>query len=233
MPVDVGPAQRAFGPKSGPAARPKVKEESVGPEFVVLLDDAGDRVGRERKEAVHHSETPLHLGFSCYVLDADDRLLVTRRALAKKTFPGMWTNSFCGHPYPGESLTAAARRRGLQELGLPIGDVITVLPSFRYRAELDGLVENEICPVTATRVETAARLSPEPGEVSDWDWVPWQAFARQVTDRSRTVSPWCREQVHGLARLGPPAQWEDASKDLPPTLRVLTDVPAAAGTGLP
>ena len=101
----------------------------------MLLDEDGNAVGVADKHAVHHAETPLHLAFSCYVLDADGRLLVTRRALAKATFPGVWTNSCCGHPAPGEDVEAAVVRRVGQELGLSLRDLRLVLPRFRYRAE--------------------------------------------------------------------------------------------------
>ena len=200
-------------------------------EYVVLLDESGAPVGRAPKDLVHDANTPLHLGFSCYVLDTDDRLLVTRRASTKKTFPDTWTNSFCGHPEPEESLVAAVRRRGLHELQLDVAQVVTVLPRFRYRAAMNGVVEHEICPVTSTRVEAGATVGPHSDEVSDWEWVPWQVFAREVADGSRAVSPWCREQVQELAQLGPTGSWTDASHDLPPALRGHIEAPdGRAGT---
>ena len=188
-------------------------------ESVVLLDEQGVPIGEAAKADVHHADTPLHLGFSCYVLDSSDRLLVTRRAVTKRTFPGVWTNSFCGHPAPGEPIGDAVRRRASDELGLTLGAVTVVLPDFRYRAEMAGVVELEICPVTVARVPAGAVPAPRDDEVADWEWVPWDVFADAVTTGGREVSRWCAEQVPLLQRLGPPGSWADASAGLPPALR--------------
>ena len=188
-------------------------------ESVVLLDEQGVPIGEAAKADVHHADTPLHLGFSCYVLDPADRLLLTRRSTAKRTFPGVWTNSFCGHPAPGEPLVDAVRRRASDELGLRLGEVSVVLPDFRYRAEMDGVVELEICPVTVARVAEGADTTPAADEVADWEWVPWAAFANAVTTGAREVSTWCAEQVPLLERLGSPNTWTDESAGLPPALR--------------
>ena len=101
------------------------------PELVVLLDSDGGAAGTLDKSLVHHGDTPLHLAFSCYVFDTDNRLLLSQRALSKSTFPGLWTNSVCGHPGPDESVTAAAMRRCLDELGLQITDPRLILPTFQ------------------------------------------------------------------------------------------------------
>jgi isopentenyl-diphosphate delta-isomerase len=81
------------------------------------------------------------------VFDAAGRLLLTRRALTKVSFPGLWTNSVCGHPAPGETDVDTVRRRAARELGMSVYDVLPALPHFRYRACFAGVVENEICPV--------------------------------------------------------------------------------------
>ena len=151
------------------------------------------------------AHTPLHLGFSCYVFDADDHLLVTRRALDKRTFPGVWTNSFCGHPAPVEPLSYAVRRRAADELGLEVGEPRLVLPQFRYRAEMGGIVELELCPVLSVHVDRSEPLRPRADEVAEWSWEPWDDVVASVS-RGREVSVWCREQVALLARLGLPEQ---------------------------
>lgn len=177
-------------------------------EEVVLLDEAGRAVGTASKALVHSRETPLHLAFSCYVFDGplagSASLLLTRRAEHKATWPGVWTNSFCGHPAPGEDLFEAVRRRGREELGLSLTDLRLVLPAFRYTAEMaDGTRENEMCPVfTAT---TSAVARPDPEEVDEATWVPWASLVTGVLTGTRSVSPWCAEQVtllHGLTRDG-------------------------------
>jgi isopentenyl-diphosphate delta-isomerase len=184
-------------------------------EHVVLVDDDGTARGTAAKATVHGAHTPLHLGFSCYVFDADDNLLVTRRALDKRTFPGVWTNSFCGHPAPGEPLPYAVRRRAADELGLEVGEPRLVLPRFRYRAEMDGVVELELCPVLAVHVDRAEPLRPRPDEVAEWSWEPWDDVVQAVS-QGREVSVWCREQIAQLAPLGSPAAWPDESPGLLP-----------------
>lgn len=190
---------------------------SPAPELVVLLDEAGRAVGTTPKAGVHHADTPLHLAFSCYLFDAHGRLLLTRRALHKATWPGAWTNSVCGHPAPGETPAAAVRRRVLDEVGVRVRDVRLVLPGFRYRAVMDnGVVENEMCPVFVAVTDDEPR--PDPGEVADVAWTDWAAFRAGVLDGSDEVSPWCREQVAALPEqpLAAPAR---PDSELPPAAR--------------
>jgi isopentenyl-diphosphate delta-isomerase len=186
----------------------------VTTEQVVLLDEDGRAIGTAAKAEVHGTDTPLHLAFSCYVFDGAGRLLVTQRAVAKPTFGGVWTNSCCGHPAPGEPIADAVRRRTEQELGLELAGVRLLLPRFRYRAVGDnGTVEHELCPVFVATASGDPR--PDPTEVEAWEWVPWAAFRDDVRSGRRDVSQWCREQVAELPedpRSVPPAD----PVDLPP-----------------
>jgi isopentenyl-diphosphate delta-isomerase len=186
-------------------------------ESVVLLSEDGEAVGVAPKASVHDEHTPLHLAFSCYVLDDDGRLLVTRRALSKRTFPGVWTNSCCGHPGPGESLPDAVVRRVDQELGLGLTDLRLVLPRFRYVAEQDGVRENEMCPTYVARAVGEVRADAT--EVEAHQWEPWPDFRAAVLSGERDVSSWCREQVLVLPEdlLHAVARPED---ELPPAARV-------------
>lgn len=168
---------------------------------VTLLSADGVAIGTRAKDAVHTTDTPLHLAFSCHVFDRDGRLLVTRRALAKRTWPGVWTNSFCGHPRPGEDMTDAVHRRAHDELGLRLADVTLVLPDYRYRAvDASGIVENEICPVHVAIAD--GPLSPDPDEVAEWAWVDPAEFTDSVIGAPFAFSPWLVEQLPQLRDLG-------------------------------
>ncbi len=164
-----------------------------GVELVVLVDDDGNPVGTAEKSAVHGAHTPRHLAFSCYGFDGQGRLLVTRRALDKVTFPGVRTNTCCGHPAPGEAPEDAVRRRLGHELGLAVTDLRLLLPEFAYRATANGIEENELCPVFAgTLVGTP---HPRPGEVESCEWWPWERFVAAAADPASDISPWARLQA--------------------------------------
>jgi isopentenyl-diphosphate Delta-isomerase len=167
-------------------------------ELVILVDDEGNPLGTAPKATVHHSHTPLHLAFSCYLFDRGGRLLLTQRALHKPTWPGVWTNSFCGHPGPGEDMFRAVHRRAQQELGVRLERLQLTLPTFRYDATMaNGVMENELCPVF-TAVASGA-VAPDPAEVEAAEWVEWRTFRDEVLAGHRDVSPWSVRQVAELA----------------------------------
>jgi isopentenyl-diphosphate delta-isomerase len=186
------------------------------PELVVLLGPSGEAVGVAPKATVHGPKTPLHLAFSCYVFDESGRVLVTRRAFAKRTWPGLLTNTCCGHPAPGEDFRTAISRRLTEELGLHVQNIRLALPTFRYRSVMeDGTVENEICPVLFAEASGAFRINPE--EVAEAYWLPWSKFFGDVLSGTLSVSPWCRMQVDRLGALGlSPQDWPVAPDEALP-----------------
>jgi isopentenyl-diphosphate Delta-isomerase len=167
------------------------------PERVVLVNDDGNAIGSADKSTVHTAETPLHLAFSCHVFDSRSRVLVTRRALTKTTWPGVWTNSFCGHPSPGETQEQAMARRAEQELGITVSSIELVLPDFRYRAiDASGIVENEICPVY--RAVSTDRVNANPHEVAEWEWVDPASLTAAASAAPYAFSPWLVWQLEQL-----------------------------------
>ena len=169
------------------------------PERVVLVAEDGSPIGSADKIAVHTTDTALHLAFSCHVYSPAGEVLVTRRALGKLTWPGVWSNSFCGHPSPGESQEDAIVRRARAELGIGVTDLEVVLPDFRYRAvDASGIVENEVCPVY--RAVTVDAVVPNPTEVAEFAWVDPAALHDAVGAAPYAFSPWLGWQLEQLRR---------------------------------
>lgn len=165
-------------------------------DLVVLLDDSGRPCGTADRLTVHGRQTPLHLAFSCYVV-RDGGVLMTRRALAKATWPGVWTNACCGHPRPDEPMEEAIERRVHEELGARVEAIRVVLPDFRYEAvDASGVREKEICPVFVA--DLASDLAPDPAEVMEHAWAEPAPLADVAARSPWLLSPWSVLQIRQL-----------------------------------
>ncbi len=136
-------------------------------EQVILVDEEGGEVGVMEKMAAHQVAA-LHRAFSVFIFNSQGQLLLQRRADHKYHSGGLWTNTCCSHPRPGEGVDEAARRRLQEEMGLDC-DLQEVFV-FTYQARLDhDLSEHEYDHVLLGRCD--ADPSPNPDEVSAWKWV--------------------------------------------------------------
>lgn len=172
-------------------------------EYVVLLDSEQRQIGQADKYTVHTDDTPLHSAFSIFLFNRKGETLLQQRAWSKRTWPGIWSNACCGHPQPGESLIDAAQRRLRTELNIDNIRLRVALPQFRYRAEYLGVVENECCPVLIGLYE--ASPTPNPDEVADFKWVPWQNFAKAAQSPENSeladLSPWSLWEAEELNKI--------------------------------
>ena len=166
---------------------------SKNTEEIVLIDSNDQPLGTSPKATIHTSATPLHRGFSVFIFNSLGQVLLQKRALSKITWPGIWSNSCCGHPALGESSTQAASRRLKYELGLELlaSEIVVVLPKYRYRAELNGIVENEICPVMVAFSSSDVKANPD--EVAETKWLDWRDFMNMLS-KSNDFSVWCNEE---------------------------------------
>ena len=169
-------------------------------DMLVYVDDEGMPLATEPKPLVHHAETRLHLAFSIFLFNSNGELLLQQRALTKKTWPGVWSNSCCGHVMLHEKTIDAAKRRLKFELGISGVELKLILPDFRYRAEKDGVVENEICPVFVGVTDKLPR--PNPDEVEAVKWVDWRDFQAEAASQDTDISPWAVEEVELLTSSG-------------------------------
>ncbi len=135
-------------------------------EQVILVDEHDREIGTEAKLSAH-AAGKLHRAFSVFVFDTDGNLLIQRRAATKYHSGGLWSNTCCSHPRPGESVHEAAQRRLREEMGLECP--LQAALSFTYRSELgNGLSEHEYDHVFVGQFD--GNPAPDPAEVADWRW---------------------------------------------------------------
>ncbi|WP_027794907.1 isopentenyl-diphosphate Delta-isomerase [Paraburkholderia acidipaludis] len=126
---------------------------------VILVDEHDHQLGTMEKLAAHR-QGRLHRAISVYVFNSRDELLLQRRAAGKYHCGGLWTNTCCGHPLPGERTVDAAQRRLLEEMGLACD--LTEAFEFSYRAMLPGgLVEHEYGHIFFGRSDGGPVLAPD------------------------------------------------------------------------
>jgi isopentenyl-diphosphate delta-isomerase type 1 len=190
--------------------------------------------GSAGKTAIHRAGL-LHRAFSIFIVDGRGRIVVQQRSAKKYHSGGLWANSCCGHPRPGERTVSAARRRLDEELGL------TSALSFgffaRYQAELGhGMHENEFVYVYFGRLRSEPK--PDPDEVADIAPVlrrhqpAHPPRAGSFAACSSTISATRRRHVR-LAQQASPCRGRDRKLSGIPSASPPAVVPAAGTPGQP
>lgn len=155
----------------------------------VILVDADDlALGTAQKMSAHRAGT-LHRAFSIFVFHPDGRVMIQQRARAKYHSGGLWTNTCCSHPRPGEETLAAAHRRLREEMGFDCE--LRHAFAFVYRAELDhGLTEHEYDHVYIGTFNGEPRLNAE--EAAGWRWISTFDLDREMAERPGDFTVWSR-----------------------------------------
>ena len=155
---------------------------------VILVDAADTPLGRCDKLAAHRSGE-LHRAFSVFLFDEEGRWLLQRRHPDKYHSGGLWTNTCCSHPQPGQETAEAARIRLGQEMG--IETPILPLFQFLYKARFEnGLTEHELDHVFVGRFDGAP--SPDPAEVCEWRWVDSDTLKAEMDAHPERFTVWFR-----------------------------------------
>ena len=154
---------------------------------LVTLVDLNDReVGAAEKLRAHRSQM-LHRAFSVCLFNDRNELLLQKRAQGKYHSAGLWTNSCCGHPRPGEGLLDAAHRRLREELN--IDAIVTPVTSFVYLATLaNGLIEYELDHLLVGRFN--GEIVANPLEVEEVRWASAQQIEIELANHPSRFTVW-------------------------------------------
>lgn len=155
-------------------------------EFVVLVDENDQEIGQmEKMEA--HEKALLHRAFSVMVFNSKNELLLQKRAYSKYHSGGLWTNTTCSHPRPGETILEAGVRRLNEEMGMTCK--LTKAFSFIYKAELDqGLTEYELDHVMVGFSDETPHLNLE--EANAFKWMSLSDLKEDMTQHPQLYTAW-------------------------------------------
>nr|MDT0661747.1 isopentenyl-diphosphate Delta-isomerase [Micromonospora sp. DSM 115978] len=159
--------------------------------LVELVDHDGRATGQRTVADAHHAPGLLHRAFSVLLVDPDGQLLLQRRAATKTRFPLRWANSCCGHPAPGQPLTAAANQRLGEELGAPPVELTEVgVHLYRATDPATGRVEYEYDHVLRGALPPGTPLRPDPEEVAELRWVEPAELRAELAATPEAYAPW-------------------------------------------
>ncbi|KAH8689306.1 isopentenyl-diphosphate delta-isomerase [Talaromyces proteolyticus] len=180
-------------------------------EVCILVDEDNNPIGTGSKRYCHLinniNQGILHRGFSVYLFDSKNRLLLQQRASSKITFPGVWSNTCCSHPLNNttekeldtkaaiQGVKYAAQRKLFHELGISNEKIrveaIHFLTRLYYKAPADDVWgEHEIG--YALLVQSDVDLHPNTNEVQNTRYVTEMELREMLNDPHVPFSPWFR-----------------------------------------
>ena len=155
-------------------------------EYVVLVDEQDREVGIMEKLQAHR-ESKLHRAISVFIFNSNKQMLLQKRAAGKYHSAGLWTNTCCSHPKPGEKTLDAAMRRLEEEMGMH--DNLHYAFNFTYLAKLEhNLSEHEFDHVFFGFSNETPK--PNPTEVSEYAYFSLDEIELQLKQNPQHFTAW-------------------------------------------
>lgn len=168
--------------------------------YIPAVSDDGETFPIEKLQA--HLSGTFHLAISIFVFERD-RLLMQRRALGKYHSGGLWTNTVCTHPHWNETVSAAAQRRLVEELGFSVP--LQPAGTIDYHADVgSGLIEHERVSLFTGHADASTLIvKHDPDEVMDYRWMSMQEVRDLVSSKPDEVTEWMKIYIGQLVDLFP------------------------------
>lgn len=163
---------------------------------VILVDEKDNEVGFMNKLETHQKGL-LHRAFSILIFNSKNELLLQKRSMHKYHSGGLWSNSCCSHPKPGEALTNAASRRLQEELGLNCS--LNFAFSFKYKIKfINGLTEHEFDHVFIGQTDDTPKINKM--EIDDWKYAKCEHILSDMETNPDEYTEWfkiCIQKLQG------------------------------------
>lgn len=160
---------------------------------IILVNEQDEEVGQGEKMSVHKAGI-LHRAFSVFVFNTEGKMMLQKRAMEKYHSPGLWSNTCCSHPRPGEKTLDAAHRRLLEEMGFDCG--LSEKTSLTYMATLGELVEHEFDHIIFGRYDDDPKINKD--EVCDWKWIGIDEVKQDVLANPGFYTYWFKAALNEI-----------------------------------
>ena len=171
-------------------------------EFVILVDENDNPIGKEEKVKCHLPNGKLHRAFTALLFDGNGRLVLTRRSSSKMLWPGDWDGTFASHPRESETYVSSAERRMPEEMGIPCK--FDYLFKFEYHVPYKDVgSENEICGTVIGTIDESTKFNLIEDEISETKMITINELLSELESNPQNYCPWMIIAVYFLPKSDP------------------------------
>jgi len=159
-------------------------------EMFEVLDSNGVFTGEVASRAVCHAQGLWHRAVVVFLLNSKNQVLLQKRSLTKRIWPGQWDVSSGGHVLAGELGFEAALRECREELGVSLQPTDLTFIGGCISAERQGDIFNQhFNDFFVARKDLAlSDFTLQPEEVSEVKWVDEDDIVRDIKEGYRGIT---------------------------------------------
>lgn len=161
----------------------------------MILVNANDEATGTMEKIEAHQKGLLHRAFSIFIFNSKGDFLLQQRAQGKYHNGGLWTNTCCSHPLPGEDVLAAANRRLFEEMG--IATLLSPAFTFIYHAIFpNGMTEHEYDYVFTGIYD--GKIKIDESEVCDYCFKTMKDIESSLKTHPQKYTEWFKLALPGV-----------------------------------
>ena len=167
-------------------------------EYVILVDENDNPIGKEEKVKCHLPNGKLHRAFTAMIFNNEGKLLLTKRSEGKMLWPNDWDGTVASHPRESETYASSAERRMPEEIG--ISCKMNYVNKFEYHVPYKDVgSENEICGTLIGTIDSFDESSMIKDEISEIKWINPDELKNELEQNRDMYCPWMAIALYFLA----------------------------------
>ena len=167
-------------------------------EYVILVDQNDNPIGKEDKVKCHLPNGKLHRAFSALIFNGEGKLLLTKRSEGKMLWPNNWDGTVASHPRESETYVSSAERRMPEEIGIDCK--VSYVNKFEYHVPYKDIgSENEICGTLIGAIDSFDKSSLIKDEISEIKWISPDELKNELEQNMDVYCPWMVIALYFLA----------------------------------